>query len=150
MKTVEVLKHENKAEVGDSIRAYDFPGIDNYYLEGIVLRKGDVHPGKPGVKVFECRCTKAVREGEIKNESVGTLFYTPFEVGFLEFGNRIEKLEERIMYIEFLSKEKHYYINGRRGQYELSTTDGKSHCFFMDDSNVYEYFPITTLIREDV
>lgn len=48
-----------------------------------------------------------------------------------------------------LSKEKHYFVNGRRGQYELSTADGKHHCFFMDDTNVYEYFPVSSTIKED-
>ena len=46
------------------------------------------------------------------------------------------------------SKEKYYMINGRRGQYELSTADGNSHCFFMDDTNVYEYFGIDSDIKE--
>lgn len=87
------LKHENVAEVGDSIRAYDFPGIDDCYLEGIVLRKGAVHPKNPNVKVFECRCTKAVREGRIKPEATNDLFYTAFEVTFMESDKRIQKLE---------------------------------------------------------
>jgi len=54
-----------------------------------------------------------------------------------------------------LSKEKFYIItreraaNGRRGQYELTTADGKSHCFFMDDTMGYEYFPVESKVRED-
>lgn len=46
-----------------------------------------------------------------------------------------------------LSKEKYYIITrdraeyGRRGQYELTTVDTKSHCFMMDDTLGYEYFP---------
>ena len=48
-----------------------------------------------------------------------------------------------------LSKEKTYIINDNRtGRYELSTKDGKSHCFHMDDSFIYEYFPITSKIEE--
>ena len=45
-----------------------------------------------------------------------------------------------------LLKSKYYFVNGRRGQYELSTADGKSHCFFMDDSLAYEYFSIKLII----
>lgn len=41
-----------------------------------------------------------------------------------------------------LSKEKHYLVNGRKGNYELTTQGNKSHCFFMDDTDVYEYFPV--------
>lgn len=40
---------------------------------------------------------------------------------------------------EVLQKDKWYSINGRQGQYELTTTDGR-HCFFMDDTLEYEYF----------
>ena len=53
------------------------------------------------------------------------------------------------------SKEKFYIITrdraeyGRRGQYELSTSDGKYHCFFMDDTLGYEYFPVDSKIKED-
>lgn len=47
-----------------------------------------------------------------------------------------------------LSKEKFYDINGRTGQYELTTADGKDHCFFMDDTSEYEYFPVETEIKE--
>jgi hypothetical protein len=53
------------------------------------------------------------------------------------------------------SKEKFYIITreraeyGRRGQYELSTADGKDHCFFMDDTLGYEYFPVDSKIKED-
>lgn len=46
------------------------------------------------------------------------------------------------------SKEKKYVIDGRIGQYELSTEDGINHCFFMDDRNEYEYFAVRTNIRE--
>ena len=47
-----------------------------------------------------------------------------------------------------MTKGKIYLVEGRRGQYELSTADGKSHCFFMDDTDDYEYFPIDTKIKE--
>mgnify|MGYP005839455641 CR=1 FL=1 len=51
--------------------------------------------------------------------------------------------------MENFSKEKHYIINGRRGQYELTNTDDY-HCFFMDDTLEYEYFPVNSEIKEDV
>ena len=54
------------------------------------------------------------------------------------------------------SKEKFYIITreragyGRRGQYELTTDKGNFHCFFMDDTIGYEYFPIeSTKFEED-
>jgi hypothetical protein len=50
-----------------------------------------------------------------------------------------------------LSKEKKYLINGRVGQYELTTQKEKAHCFFMDDTNEYEYFESPTIepIKEE-
>jgi hypothetical protein len=53
------------------------------------------------------------------------------------------------------SKEKFYIITreraayGRRGQYELTNADNKSHCFFMEDTFGYEYFPVNSKIKED-
>jgi len=38
-----------------------------------------------------------------------------------------------------LYKNKIYCVNGRKGQYELTTKDGYK-CFFMLDSSKYEYF----------
>jgi hypothetical protein len=46
------------------------------------------------------------------------------------------------------SKEKKYLIGDRKGQYELTTADQKHHCFFMDDTDIYEYFPINSKIEE--
>lgn len=38
-----------------------------------------------------------------------------------------------------LRKDKFYLVNGRKGQYELTTKDDRE-CFFMDDTDEYEYF----------
>jgi hypothetical protein len=45
------------------------------------------------------------------------------------------------------SKSKRYLVNGRAGQYELTTGDGRL-CFYMDDTNRYEYFPPDTQVIE--
>lgn len=61
---------------------------------------------------------------------------------------------ERDVGITKLSKEKSYIITtgsgicGRIGQYELTTIDGKSHCFFMHDTCKYEFFPVNSKIKE--
>lgn len=49
-----------------------------------------------------------------------------------------------------LSKEKMYLVNGRKGQYELTTLN-KMECFFMDDTLQYEYFenPEITEVQEN-
>lgn len=38
-----------------------------------------------------------------------------------------------------MDKSKMYIVNGREGQYELTTDTGKD-CFFMSDTLEYEYF----------
>lgn len=50
-----------------------------------------------------------------------------------------------------LSKEKKYKVNGRIGQYELTTQKEGAHCFFMDDTDEYEYFddPIIEELKEE-
>lgn len=47
-----------------------------------------------------------------------------------------------------LLKSNCYRINDRKGVYELTTADGKSHCFHMSDTLKYEYFPIDSNIVE--
>ena len=47
-----------------------------------------------------------------------------------------------------LSKEKRYIVNGRLGQYELTTVDNPPReCFFMDDNDDYEYFTNPKIIE---
>jgi len=50
-----------------------------------------------------------------------------------------------------LKKELKYNVNGRIGQYELTTVGAFSReCFFMDDTNMYEYFrkPIIKMLAK--
>lgn len=88
----ETLKYENLAEVGDTIRSYDFHGVTNCYIEGIVMAKGLVFPQNPSVMVYEIVATKVIRSGINKEERVGTTYYVPMEVSFMEYDGRVVKV----------------------------------------------------------
>jgi hypothetical protein len=98
-----MLKFENTANVGDTIRAYDFrPATDrpDSYLIGEVIDKGAIfakpHPDAPR-EVYMCEgYTVRVTESETGSfehdvERLGCILYVPFEMsGFSEFDNRVE------------------------------------------------------------
>jgi hypothetical protein len=98
-----MLKFENTANVGDTIRAYDFrPATDrpDSYLIGEVIDKGAIfakpHPDAPR-EVYMCDgYTVRVTESETGSfehdvERLGCILYVPFEMsGFGEFDNRVE------------------------------------------------------------
>ena len=41
-----MLKYENLANVGDTIRGYDFMGSKDAYIQGRIIAKGEVTDGK--------------------------------------------------------------------------------------------------------
>ena len=96
-----MLKFENTANVGDTIRAYDFRPMSDRpdsYLVGEVVSKGPIF-AKPhnDHKVYLCdgytvRVTESVTGVEMFDaERVGDEMYVPFEMsGFSEFDNRVE------------------------------------------------------------
>jgi hypothetical protein len=98
-----MLKFENTANVGDTIRAYDFrPATDrpDSYLIGEVIDKGAIF-AKPHLdaprEVYMCDgYTVRVTESETGSfehdvERLGCILYVPFEMsGFGEFDNRVE------------------------------------------------------------
>lgn len=98
-----MLKFENAANVGDTIRAYDFrPASDrpDSYLEGEVIEKGAIY-AKPhpdaSREVYMCdgytvRVTES-QTGSFEHdvERLGCILYVPFEIGGpSEFDNRVE------------------------------------------------------------
>jgi hypothetical protein len=86
-------KFANAAEVGSTIRAYDFKpmlGREDCYVEGRVLAKGDVGCGYGAFKIL---VTKDVFGGEVqpkgKESRLGLEVFVPFEVSFMEYDARI-------------------------------------------------------------
>jgi len=88
-----MMKFEKVAEVGSTIRAYDFKpmlGREDCFVEGRVIAKGDVGCG---YKAFKIVVTKDVFGGEVlkkgKESRLGREVFVPFEVSFMEYDARI-------------------------------------------------------------
>ena len=88
-----MLKFEKMAEVGSTIRAYDFKpmlGREDCYVEGKVVAKGDVGCG---YKAFKIVVSKDVFSGEVqkrgKESRFGLEVFVPFQVSFMEYDARI-------------------------------------------------------------
>ncbi|PHS22121.1 MAG: hypothetical protein COA84_13145 [Robiginitomaculum sp.] len=91
-----MLKFENTAEVGDSIKAFDFEPMKSRgdsYLEGIVTAKGMCNHG---FQAFTIKVTKKVSSGETKEVPPNMKSYIPYQVSFLEYDNRISKIMETL------------------------------------------------------
>jgi len=89
------LKHENKANIGDTIRANDFgPRLDNqYYIEGKVLDKG-VCDNK-FYKCYKIALTKkVVNSMDVTSKTQDKIWYVPFEIDFDEHDTRITKINK--------------------------------------------------------
>ena len=90
-----MLKHENVANVGDTIRANDFApreGMNDCFIEGKVLEKGTCDGNYYGCyKIFVTK--KIVNGKDVTNKLLDTIFYVPFQVDFDEHDTRVQRLE---------------------------------------------------------
>lgn len=91
------MRHENKANIGDTIRAYDFmprEGVGNCFIEGVVLEKGNCDN-----KYYQCykiSLTRKISNDKDITPKVGDkIWYVPFEVDYDEHENRVTKIKER-------------------------------------------------------
>ena len=88
-----MFKHEATAQVGDVIRAYDFRGNREAYIEGVVTDKGAVRNPQGAYLLFEGYTididvdTLGGREGDQG--------YVPFESTF-DYDERVELVKERL------------------------------------------------------
>ena len=91
-----MLKHENTANVGDTIRANDFTpreGMNDCYIQGKVLEKGNCdNRFYACYKVF---VTKKIFDGkDVTDKVMDNIYYVPFEIDFDEHDTRVQKLED--------------------------------------------------------
>lgn len=92
------LKFEGVANLGDTIRGYDFKpmaGRNDCYVEGRVVEI----TSEMGYKAFKVKCTKDVFDGEVrttkgKGSRVGQNVFVPLEVSFMEYDARIINLSK--------------------------------------------------------
>jgi hypothetical protein len=83
-----MLKFENSARIGDSIRAFDFmpmPGRDDCYIEGTIV---DINHDA-GFKAFVIECTNDTFQSR-----VGQTIFVPMQVSFMEYEGRVVKLND--------------------------------------------------------
>jgi hypothetical protein len=93
-----MLKFQNIAKVGQTIRAYDFKpmvGRSDCFVEGKVLAIDD----SQGYKAFKIRVSKDVFDNKEFTESgygsrVTKEVFVPMEVSFMEYDARIINLSE--------------------------------------------------------
>ena len=81
--------HEDKAEVGEVIRSYDFePMTDrpDSYIEGIVISKQDF--------MYHIAVQNSVFAGKKEQVQVGETVQTPMRLVMMEYEDRITKVEE--------------------------------------------------------
>jgi len=95
------LKYENTANIGDTIRGYDFArlGYNDSYIEGLVVDKGQCDD-----KYYACykiKLTKRLVGGKDRTQSTidagADIWYVPFETSDddREFSN--PKLQEKVL-----------------------------------------------------
>ena len=83
-----VKSHEDKAEVGEAIRSYDFePMADrpSSYIEGIVISKRDF--------MYHIAVQNRVFAGKKEQVQVGETVQTPMRLVMMEYPDRIQKVE---------------------------------------------------------
>ena len=84
-----MLKFEALANIGDTIRSYDFRGNDAH-IEGVVIAKGWIKHPVHGVDMYKGYTIRIERDTLGSGNRVGDEGYVPFETDFMEYDSRIE------------------------------------------------------------
>ena len=80
-----MLKFENLANVGDTIRSYDFFGNKEAYIQGTIIDKGWMPNGALGYTI------NIEKDGvQEKFGREGDIGYVAFETSMLEYDERVE------------------------------------------------------------
>jgi hypothetical protein len=84
-----MLKYQNLAGVGDRIRAYDFRGGKDYYIEGVVMSKGSIQSPQ-GHMLYEGYTISI--DVDTLGGRLGDVGYVPFQTT-MDYDGRIELVE---------------------------------------------------------
>jgi len=85
-----MLKFENLANVGDVIRAYDFIGNKEAFIEGTIIDKGWVKCPQTGFEMYKGYTIQIEKDGiQEQFEREGDVGYVAFETS-LEYDGRVE------------------------------------------------------------
>ena len=88
------MKFENIAKIGDVIRAYDFMGSKEAYLEGTIIAKGEIKHPVNGMHLFD-GFTIVVEKDAAEFGRENDEAYIPFETS-LEYDGRVELIQEAV------------------------------------------------------
>lgn len=85
------VTHENKAEIGQVIRAYDFHRYTDRYIQGTIIGKGWVKDPVRNIDIFKGYTIKIEQEGSANDgERVGLEGYVPFRQMIGDWDQRVE------------------------------------------------------------
>lgn len=91
-----MLKFENVAEIGDTIKAFDFepmPSREDSYLIGEVVAKGMIYRSFDGVEYPDFKAYTVRVTGGDDNSRNGKLLYVPFESS-MDYDGRVTLVEK--------------------------------------------------------
>ena len=88
-----MLKHEATANIGDTIRSYDFRGMPEH-IEGTVIAKGWIKHPVHGFDMYKGYTIRIEKDTLGDGNRVGDEGYVPFETDFMEYDTRIELVKE--------------------------------------------------------
>ena len=83
-----MLKFENFAQVGDTIRSYDFMGNREAFIEGKVIDKGAIYHPTENYYMYDAYTIQIEKDGAGFGRE-GDVGYVPFETS-LDYDNRVE------------------------------------------------------------
>jgi len=89
-----MFKHEATAQVGDVIRAYDFRGNREAYIEGVVTAKGMIRHPVLGVELYAGYTVQITKDTMAEGSRAGDTGYVPFETDFMEYDSRVELVKK--------------------------------------------------------
>jgi len=88
-----MLKYENLANIGDTIRAYDFYGNKEAYVQGKVLDKGWIKHPTLGYEMYEGYTIRVEVDGVQEDFGrEGDIAYVAFETS-LDYDGRVELID---------------------------------------------------------
>lgn len=86
-----MLKYQNLANVGDRIRAYDFRGMKDAYIEGVVIDKGAIKTPEGAYTLYNGYTIQIDVDGAGFGRE-GDLGYIPFETS-MDYDDRVELID---------------------------------------------------------
>ena len=87
-----MMKFEALANIGDTIRSYDFRGMDEH-IEGKVIAKGWIKHPVYGTEMYKGYTIKIEKDTLGSGDRVGDEGYVPFETDFMEYDSRVQLVE---------------------------------------------------------